>query len=321
MLARGAGGGGASGLAGPRAKSRGGRALASRAIVRDTACGMRSLLAATLLWALSFGLIKRHLGGLDPNFVAAARLVLALPLFVPLVRVRGLAPGLLVRLMAIGAVQYGLMYVGYIASYAYAAAHEVALFTVLTPVYVALLADAYRREFAPANLGLAVLATIGAAVIQHRAQSQMAWLGFGLVQAANLCFAWGQVEYRRIRRARPELRDHEVIALLYCGGIAVTAAAATVSGGWAAAATVTTEQWLVLAYLGVLATGVGFFLWNRGAVEVGTGTLAVANNLKVPLGVLAALTIFGEEADLARLFVGGGLMVVAAALAARRGDA
>jgi len=98
----------------------------------------------------------------------------------------------------------------------------------------------------------------------------------------------------------------------------VTLPAATASGGWASARGLTTSQWLTLAYLGVVASGVGFFLWNRGAVQVGPGALAVMNNLKVPLGVVAALTIFGEQADLGRLAVGGGLMIVAAVIAARR---
>ena len=39
---------------------------------------MLLLLIATLLWALSFGLIKSQLAGLDPNLVAWARLALAL---------------------------------------------------------------------------------------------------------------------------------------------------------------------------------------------------------------------------------------------------
>lgn len=279
---------------------------------------MRSLLAATLLWALSFGLIKRHLSGLDPNFVAAARLLLALPLFLPLLRARGLGRGLALRLVAIGAIEYGVMYVVYIAAFRRAAAHEVALYTVLTPLYVALVHDAYARRFAWRNLGLAALAAVGAAVIVHRAEARVMWLGFGLLQVANLCFAWGQVAYRRERLRRPELRDHQVFALLYLGGLAVTLPAATATGAWASARGLGAAQVLSLLYLGVVASGLGFFLWNRGAVQVGPGALAVANNLKVPLGVVAALTIFGEQADLARLAIGGGLMVGAAALASRR---
>lgn len=279
---------------------------------------MRSLVAATLLWALSFGLIKRFLGGVDPSFVGAARLLLALPLFLPLLRARGLGAALALRLVAIGAVQYGVMYVLYIAAFRSAAAHEVALYTVLTPLYVALVHDAYARRLDVVNLALAAIAALGAAIIQHRADARVVLAGFGLLQVANLCFAWGQVAYRRERLRRPDLRDREVFALLYLGGLAVTLPAATLSGGWASAGALSSAQWLALAYLGVLASGVGFFLWNRGAVQVGPGALAVMNNLKVPLGVVVALTVFGEQADLGRLAAGGALMIVAAALAARR---
>lgn len=278
---------------------------------------MRSLLVATILWALSFGLIKRHLGGLDPNLVAAVRLLLALPLFLPLLRLRGLSGGLVARLLLIGAVEYGVMYILYIASYGYAAGHEVALYTVLTPLYVVLLHDLAARRLVVRNLGLAALAALGAAVIQYKSGARVVWTGFVLVQIANVCFSWGQVEYRKLRRARADLRDRDVFALLYAGGVLVTLPAALLSGGFSQASALTQAQWLVLGYLGVVASGLGFYLWNRGAVQVGPGALAVANNLKVPLGVVAALTIFGETAAVWPLLVGGGMMVLASVLAGR----
>ena len=49
---------------------------------------MPLLLLVSLLWAFSFSLIKRHLGGLDSSFVAAVRLGLALLVFLPFVRLR-----------------------------------------------------------------------------------------------------------------------------------------------------------------------------------------------------------------------------------------
>ncbi|MBD3220687.1 EamA family transporter, partial [bacterium] len=47
------------------------------------------LVLASLLWAFSFGLIKRFLPGLDPWWVATVRLLLATLAFAPwLVRLR-----------------------------------------------------------------------------------------------------------------------------------------------------------------------------------------------------------------------------------------
>ena len=285
------------------------------------------LLVATALWAASFGLIKHYLVGLDPNLVAWARMALALPLLLPLLRWRELSrwPGppirTALRLVGLGAVQYGLMYTGYTASFGFAAAHEVALFTVTTPILVSALLDLHARRFDPGNLALALLAVLGAAVLQLRGGApSAAWTGFALVQASNLCFAFGQVQYRRMRRAAPAARDRAVFAWLYLGALLVTTLTTTLAGGWSDLAQVGAAQAWALLYLGVVATGLGFFLWNRGAVTAPPAALAVINNLKIPLAVAASLLIFGEAADLRRLAIGGGVMIVAAALAARRGE-
>jgi len=127
---------------------------------------MLLLLIATLLWALSFGLIKSQLAGLDPNLVAWARLALALPLLLPFLRWRELSlwPGRPWRralwLVLIGAVQYGLMYTGYIASFGFAAAHEVALFTVTTPIFVVLLLDTRRHLMRVEEVGRGLLDSV-----------------------------------------------------------------------------------------------------------------------------------------------------------------
>ena len=49
---------------------------------------MPALLLASLIWACSFGLIKRHLAGVDPAWVTAARLGLAALVFLPFARPR-----------------------------------------------------------------------------------------------------------------------------------------------------------------------------------------------------------------------------------------
>ena len=63
--------------------------------------------------------------------------------------------------------------------------------------------------------------------------------------------------------------------------------------------------------LGIIASGICFFLWNRGARLVSAGTLAVMNNLKIPLGVAVSLFVFREPANLWTLLVGGLLIGVA----------
>ena len=70
-------------------------------------------------------------------------------------------------------------------------------------------------------------------------------------------------------------------------------------------------QWTILVYLGIVASGLCFFLWNRGARLVSAGQLAVMNNLKIPLGVAVSLFIFREPANGWTLLVGALLIGVA----------
>jgi len=71
-------------------------------------------------------------------------------------------------------------------------------------------------------------------------------------------------------------------------------------------------QWSVLVWLGVVASGLGLYWWNKGASLVDGGTLAVMNNALVPAGLLVNLLIWNHDADLLRLALGGA--VIAASL-------
>jgi drug/metabolite transporter (DMT)-like permease len=113
------------------------------------------------------------------------------------------------------------------------------------------------------------------------------------------------------------LRDRDGFVWLYLGGtIAALLAMLLFSGPlvWSLNA----SQLLVLLYLGLLASGVGFFMWNVGATRVEAGTLAVFNNVKIPLAVLVSLLFFGEHADWLRLISGGGIIALAIWLNSRR---
>jgi carboxylate/amino acid/amine transporter len=280
---------------------------------------MSMLLAASVIWAFSFGLIKRHLGGLDAGFVAFARLFLSCLLFLPLLRPRRVHRSLNLRLFTIGAVQFGLMYVFYIQSFHYLASHEVALFTIFTPLYVMAAVDLLERRFRPLHLWTALLAVAGTAVIVYSRLAASGLLtGFFLVQASNLCFALGQVLYRRLVGAGREWKDRDVFAWLYLGGAAAAFLSMLIFSGPRSLA-LGASQWLVLAYLGLLASGVGFFLWNVGAARVSAGTLAVFNNVKIPLAILVSLVFFRERTDLLRLVLGTALILAALALNSRRG--
>jgi drug/metabolite transporter (DMT)-like permease len=273
------------------------------------------LLVVSCIWAFSFGLTKGKLAGLDSAFISAARLSLALLVFLPFLRVRALSRKTALHLIAIGAVQFGVMYLALNESYRHLAAHEIVLFTLTTPVFVTLLADAFERTFHGRSLFAALLAMTGAAFIALKSNlPQGALLGLGLVQVSNLSFALGQVLYRRVRNADTTTRDRDIFALLYLGAVLLTLPVSLARNGLTLPPLSDTQLWTLL-YLGVLASGVCFFWWNLGATRVNAGTLAVFNNVKVPLGVACSLVFFGERADVTRLLLGGAVMAIAVAIA------
>lgn len=276
---------------------------------------MALLLIASFIWAFSFGLIKGKLVGLDSAFITAARLGLALVVFMPLLRLRGLGLKSAASLVAIGGVQFGLMYLAYNESFRYLQAHEVALFTITTPIFVTLLADALDRTLRPRALLAAIVAVAGTAVIAYKPQALApTLLGLLLVQLSNAAFAIGQIAYRRVRQAQPQLRDRDVFGLLYAGGCAVALCALALHGTTPRIDVTATQGW-TLVYLGVVASGLAFFLWNVGGTRVTAGTLAVMNNVKIPLAVACSLLFFHEEASLPRLLVSGALLALAVWLA------
>lgn len=277
---------------------------------------MSWLIVVSLIWAFSFGLIKRHLVGLDGAFIATARLGLALLVFAPLLRLRGLSFRTMAMLAGLGAVQFGLMYLAYNASFRYLRAYEVALLTITTPVLVTLLADALDRKLRAWALLAALLSVVGTGLVVWRsADVKITLAGVTLVQLSNAAFAFGQVFYRRWRLGVPKASDRDVFGLLYAGGFLIALIALLAKG---APLTVSPPQMWTLLYLGVLASGLGFFMWNVGSARVSAGTLAVMNNAKVPLAVAVALLVFHEQTNVPWLLASLAVMGTAVWLADKK---
>ncbi|MDR0536402.1 MAG: EamA family transporter [Puniceicoccales bacterium] len=251
------------------------------------------LFIVSLVWAFSFALIKNHLPEAHSAAYATVRLAFALLVFAPMLRPRATTVFHAALFTGIGVVQFGLMYLLYMTAFGSLAAEEVVLFTVSTPFFVTLVDAALSRR-APSLRWLlaAALAVLAATVILwKRADSEALWRGFLLMQASNLCFAFGQTAYKHLRPRVTGATDASLFGWLMLGGTLSTFLCSFPMGvDWGAFLHATTlSQWTVLAYLGTVASGVCFFLWNRGALQVNAGVLAVFNNLKIPLGVVCSL--------------------------------
>jgi len=269
------------------------------------------LIVTTLVWAFSFSLIGVYLAGqVDPYFSVLTRILLAALVFLPWLRPRQLSLTLAAQLMAIGAIQLGVMYVFYYHSFLLLTVPEVLIFTIFTPVYITLFHDLLAGRFNLGYLVSALLAVLGAAIIRYDGLSEQYLLGFVVVQGANLCFALGQVSYKWLlaKQAKP-VPQHSVFACFFLGGLLVAWPAWWCWGGSQYPST--PLQWGILLWLGLVASGLGYYCWNKGATLVNPGALAVMNNALIPAGLVVNLLIWGKEADLPRLLSGALVMTLA----------
>ncbi|MGF1752193.1 carboxylate/amino acid/amine transporter [Vibrio makurazakiensis] len=272
---------------------------------------MNYLVAVTLLWAFSFSLIGVYLAGqVDSWFSVLMRVGLASLVFLPFLKFRNVPKALIAKLMAIGGIQLGLMYCFYYQSFLLLSVPEVLLFTVFTPIYITLLYDLLKGRFSPWYLVTAAIAVLGAAFIKFAGINENFLVGFLVVQGANLCFAIGQVGYKvMMENEQIELPQHSIFGYFYLGALCVATVAFLLLGSTEKLPT-TSLQWGILTYLGLIASGLGYFMWNKGSCMVNAGALAVMNNVLVPAGLVVNILIWNRDVDLVRLSIGGGIILL-----------
>ncbi|WP_404408028.1 EamA family transporter [Pseudidiomarina marina] len=279
------------------------------------------LWAVTALWAASFSLIGEFLAGHVDGYIAVfIRMILALALFLPLWRPARLAFRQQWQLAVIGAIQIGVMYLFLYHAFLYLSVPEVLLFTIFTPLYVTLIDDVFfQRRHLPARWWLAaVVAVIGAAVIRFESLSDSFVIGFLLIQAANLCFAAGQVFYKRLELGNSRNQVH-AFALFFIGATAASGIAMVLFADFSKLPT-TQLEWGILLWLGLGASGLGYLAWNLGAKRVNVAQLATMNNMLIPAGLLINYAFWGQAVDWPRLVLGGAILISSVWLASKRPD-
>ncbi|UJF19378.1 carboxylate/amino acid/amine transporter [Vibrio sp. SS-MA-C1-2] len=263
----------------------------------------------TLLWAFSFSLIGVYLSGqVDAWFSVFIRIALAAVIFLPFLRFKETPRPLAIKLMAIGGFQLGLMYCFYYQSFLYLTVPEVLLFTIFTPIYVTIIYDLLHKRFSAWYFLTALIAVSGAAVIKFSDINNNFLFGFMVVQGSNFCFALGQVAYKSLmEKQQTHLPQKAIFGWFYLGALVVATIGFLLFGRFDKMPT-TSTQWGILIYLGVIASGLGYFLWNKGGCLVNAGALAIMNNALVPMGLIVNIAIWNRDVDLPRLMIGGGII-------------
>ncbi|MWN31046.1 EamA family transporter [Gilliamella sp. Pra-s65] len=269
------------------------------------------LIFVTIVWSFSFSFIAVYLSGqVDTWFAVVMRVLLAFVTFIPFLRFKNINFKQMFLLMGVGACQLGIMYFFYYNSFQYISVPEVLLFTIFTPIYVTVIYDLLQgHRLRMSYLFTAIIAVIGAAIIRYDYISRDFVIGFLLIQGANIVFALGQVGYKRIMEIYP-MPQHQAFAWVYFGAVIVAALGWGLFGDWSKLPT-TNLQWGIIVWLGVIASGLCYFLWNFGATKVDSGTLAIMNNVVIPTGILVNVVIWHQSIDWLRFLLGSIVIVLA----------
>ncbi len=255
------------------------------------------LIIVSILWSFSFGIIKYSLNGVDSSYISFIRSLIAL-LFFSSISIYNIKKFTLdLKLILIGALQFGLMYIFYIQSYAYLPAYLIATFTITTPIFVGLASKYIARQSISKNGIYAIsLVIIGSFLMRINFVNPFDyWVGFLLIQFANLFFASGQILFKEWKIENDGTDILHNFSQMFLGATLVTSLFYLLNAS--GSNQLSSENLFALIFLGLISTGLGFLFWNLGSLKVANDKLAVMNNLIIPIAILNSYFIFGEQID------------------------
>ena len=256
------------------------------------------LILVSILWSFSFGIIKYGLAGIDSAFISLMRSLIALLFFASLTLYNFKKFSFDVRLILIGAIQFGLMYVLYIQSYQYLPAYLIATFTITTPIFIGIFSQLYDNMSFSSNGKLSIiLVVIGSLMMRFNVVNPLDyWLGFFLIQCANVCFAIGQIMFKRWHSKNTSVNIIYNFSQMFFGAVLITSIFSLINS--TNLSMLNTSNLYALLFLGLFSTGFGFLAWNIGATQVSNERLAVMNNAVIPIAIFNSYLIFGETISL-----------------------
>ncbi|MBZ7985294.1 EamA family transporter [Campylobacter sp. Cr9] len=265
----------------------------------------------TFIWAFSFPIIGYFISGkMDSYFAIFIRVFIAFLVFLPLLN-RNIFNKLKLLLILIGSLEIGLMYLFYYNSFRFLSVSEVALFTIFTPFYVSLFYDLFSKKLRAFYLISISISVLGAFIIKQGEISSDFLKGFLLIQAANIVFGAAQSLYKIVCE-KYEIKSHkEIFGYFFLGACIVSLIAFLILGDFSKIPS-DLNSYLALIYLGLIASSIGYFCWNKGATLVNSGTLALMNNAIIPVAILVNLIFFKVDIDFYNFALGSLLMIIAA---------
>ena len=262
------------------------------------------LILVSILWSFSFGIIKYGLSEIDSSFISLMRNLIAFLFFASLSLYNFKKFIFDIKLILIGAIQFGLMYVLYIQSYQYLPAYLIATFTITTPIFIGIFSQLLQnKSFSLSGIFSILLVVLGSLMMRFNIVNPLDyWLGFFLIQCANICFAVGQIMFKKWYSKNTSVDIIYNFSQMFFGAVLITSMFSIINS--TNIGMLNTYNLFALLFLGLFSTGFGFLAWNLGSLQVSNERLAVMNNVVIPIAIFNSFLIFGEAIN-PMLFVPG----------------
>ncbi len=260
------------------------------------------LILVSILWSFSFGIIKYGLGDVNPILLSFLRNLIAFVFFAFLTIYNYKKFVFDIKLIAIGGVQFGLMYIFYISSYQFLPAYLIATFTITTPIFIMIFSQIINHKPFTLNGIYSVLFVItGSYLIRLTVVNPFDyWIGFILIQFANLFFALGQLLFKEWKSKNKKTDVINNFSQLFFGAVIITFIFNSFYSN--SFETINSHHIPWLLFLGLISTGLGFLVWNLGSVKVSNERLAVMNNIVIPIAIINSFLFFQEEINFMTFF-------------------
>ncbi len=259
---------------------------------------MYEIWLVTLCWGLSFPLARILVGEMEPLWITCFRFLLGgsvLFIFSAAKSSWQIIKQQSWKLIIFLAVfEFFLMYFLYLSSLKYLPASKVAALTLTTPAIILLFESFFRKKLPGFKIVIPVLlAILGAATLYNRNPGTIMngsdqLFGFTLILGSNACFAFANVVMR------PKIQASSLLVISLAQLLAALMSGIVSFSLTGLPKNLTLSNWGILIYLSVIATGLGFWFWNRSINKLGALYPSLISNLKAPIAAILSMIILSE---------------------------
>jgi drug/metabolite transporter (DMT)-like permease len=278
------------------------------------------LLLTMTIWGSTFVVTKEVIAELPPFTLGCARVAIGALALAPLAVMRrrrgaGLPWGTLIMLSFIGVAFY---YAAFNLALKYTSAVQGALVQSSIPAATALIAVLWLREHASAIRWLGIALSVSGVLIVFSGSatdgSPHALLGNVLMFVSVL--AWGLYTSiaKRVAGSDPVVLTASIMAI-GAAMLAPLAAYELIDHGWS---TLSAKGWAGLIYLGAIASGAAYLLYNNALRHMDASQAGAYTNLIPIVGVITGVAALGETLTL-RAIVGGAVVMIGVWIAGKDG--